>query len=177
MVRRAEQLLARAREAYDVKSPFLADHADVAWQSGFQSGAEWMRLALGALREADSPKKQIAANRIGMLKYGISGIPAGLCLLTGHPVSLIFALFFFYLLEAQMVFLFPLALDGSRHPFSESRDWTQRAGGTFSVMTVIIPIALSMIFGGFLGRGFVRSWSLGCLAVCIWYEELRMLEN
>jgi hypothetical protein len=30
-----------------------------------------------------------------------------------------------------------------------------------------------MLLGGLAGRGFVRSWCLGCLAVCLWYEDLR----
>src|SRR5262249_37135522 len=28
------------------------------------------------------------------------------------------------------------------------------------------------LFGGLAGRGFLRSWCLGCLAVCLWYEDL-----
>src|SRR5205823_3911054 len=27
---------------------------------------------------------------------------------------------------------------------------------------------------GIVGRGFVRCWCLGCLAVCLWYEDLRL---
>jgi predicted MPP superfamily phosphohydrolase len=30
-----------------------------------------------------------------------------------------------------------------------------------------------MLFGGLVGRGFLRCWCLGCLAVCLWYEDLR----
>ncbi len=35
-----------------------------------------------------------------------------------------------------------------------------------------MPLACTMLFGGLAGRGFLRSWCLGCLAVCIWYEGL-----
>ena len=48
-----------------------------------------------------------------------------------------------------------------------------RAGGTLAVMAVVLPVAAVMLFGGFARQGFVRSWCLGCLAVCIWYEDLR----
>ena len=41
-------------------------------------------------------------------------------------------------------------------------------------MATVMPLAAVMLAGGFLGRGFVRSWCLGCLAVCLWYEHLRL---
>jgi hypothetical protein len=72
-----------------------------------------------------------------------------------------------------MVFLFPLVLDGSAAPFRDSRRWTVRAGGTLSVMRIVLPLAATMLFGGFVGQGFVRTWCLGCLAVCLWYEKIR----
>ena len=40
-------------------------------------------------------------------------------------------------------------------------------------MLTVIRLASVMLFGGFLGGGFLRSWCLGCLAVAVWYEELR----
>jgi hypothetical protein len=78
----------------------------------------------------------------------------------------------FYAIEAQFVFLFPLALDGERTPFRAAWAWTRRAGGTLAVMRVVLPLAAVMLFGGLLGRGFVRCWCLGCLAVCLWYEAV-----
>jgi predicted MPP superfamily phosphohydrolase len=76
----------------------------------------------------------------------------------------------FYAAEARMVFLFPAAIDGSRQPFAEAWSLTGRAGGTVAVMRVVIVLACVMVLGGLAGRGFVRSWCLGCLAVCVWYE-------
>jgi uncharacterized protein len=73
-----------------------------------------------------------------------------------------------------MVFLFPLALDGSVTPFRSAWVWTRRAGGTFAAMRVVLPLAAVMLFGGLVGRGFVRCWCLGCLAVCLWYEDVRL---
>ncbi|MBI4346170.1 MAG: hypothetical protein HY553_04905 [Elusimicrobia bacterium] len=79
----------------------------------------------------------------------------------------------FYAAEARGVFVFPLALDGCDRPLEESARWLARAGGTWKVMSVVMPLALRMLLGGFAGRGFLRSWCLGCLAICVWYEELR----
>ena len=82
----------------------------------------------------------------------------------------------FYAVEAQMVFLFPLLLDGADAPLRASRAWTLRAGGTARVALTVLPLAATMLLGGVLGRGFVRSWCLGCVAVLLWYEELRRAE-
>jgi hypothetical protein len=97
-----------------------------------------------------------------------------LAIVVGNALLLIMCVPVFYAIEAQMVFLFPLALDGSAGPFRESRVWTRQAGGTLEVMRLVLPIAVTMLFGGFVGRGFVRSWCIGCLAVCVWYELLRI---
>jgi hypothetical protein len=114
---------------------------------------------------------------LGALKYGLAAAAA---LLVAAPAIrlrlwplLPVCVVAFYAVEAQMVFLFPLALDGSTRPFREARRLTARAGGTLAVMAVVLPIAAVMLFGGVARQGFVRSWCLGCLAVCIWYEDLR----
>src|SRR5207244_13154886 len=57
-----------------------------------------------------------------------------------------------------------------------SQIFTRRAGGTLKIMKVVLPLAATMILGGFFGRGFIRSWCLGCLAILIWYERLRKLD-
>src|SRR5262249_35884759 len=92
----------------------------------------------------------------------------------GLPLLAPLAILVFYAVEAQMVFLFPLALDGSARPFRAARAWTRRAGGTLAVLRVVLPLAGVMLLGGMAGRGFVRCWCLGCLAVCLWYEDLRL---
>jgi hypothetical protein len=40
-------------------------------------------------------------------------------------------------------------------------------------MLIVMRLALVMLFGGFLGGGFVRSWALGCLSVVLWYEQVK----
>jgi predicted phosphodiesterase len=111
------------------------------------------------------------------VKYTFAGVVAALPVVAAlgfgwHWLALL-SIPGFYAIEAQMVFLFPLALDGATRPLASSRAWTVRAGGTVAVMCVVLPLALTMLGGGFVGRGFVRSWCLGCLAVCVWYEDLR----
>lgn len=84
-----------------------------------------------------------------------------------------------------MVFLFPLlddleeeAAGGGPPPpgvlklLALCRRRTLRAGGTLSVMRVVMPISARMVFGGLFGKGFVESWCLGCIAVVRWHEEV-----
>ena len=162
---------------YDDPGCPLAASATTAWRSLFASGGRWMQQALARARGVSAPESKTAFNRLGFIKYGLAGGAAILVLLPSiwweaWPL-LILVVAVFYAVEAQMVFLFPLAIDGSQEPFRDSRRWTLKAGGTWAVMRVVIPIAALMIFGGFIGQGFVRSWCLGCLAICIWYEDLR----
>jgi hypothetical protein len=136
-----------------------------------------MGLALDEHRghpETHASSAAIAAARIGWVKYGLSAlvalVPIAAALATGAwPVATL-AVPAFYAVEAQWVFAFPLALDGAPRPLRTARAFTRRAGGTLAVMRVVMPIAGSMLFGGFAGRGFVRSWCLGCLAIVLWYE-------
>jgi hypothetical protein len=148
-----------------------------AWRGLFASGGDWMRMALAHLRGQQLPAPGLSLNALGTIKYALAGgaallVAAAAVLLHAWPL-LVLCVPAFYAVEAQMVFLFPLTLDGAARPFREARRWTVRAGGTLAVMAVVLPVAAFMLFGGFARQGFVRSWCLGCLAVCIWYEDLR----
>jgi hypothetical protein len=173
----ARDLLRQARQVYDDPHPALAHAASGAWRTGFASGGHWMALALGQLRGTPPPGSGHALNVLGCVKYGLASVAAlpgvVLALLLSQPLALLLCVPLFYAVEAQMVFLFPLVLDGSEQPFRAARQWTRRAGGTLAVMAIVLPLAATMLFGGFVGQGFVRSWCLGCLAVCLWYETLR----
>jgi hypothetical protein len=174
----AHRLLAQARTLYDNDDlPFAHLAQTQAWRSGFVSGAEWMREVLSHLRRQPLQQVPIAYQRLGLLKYGAASI--GALLYVSVFVSLGWWLLIpgsvlvFYAIEAQMVFLFPLAIDGHRQVFLTSWRWTRLAGGTWCVMNTVLCLAALMLFGGWFGQGFVRSWALGCLAVVLWYEELR----
>jgi hypothetical protein len=173
----ARALLRRAAQEYDDPASGLARAAAGAWRTGFASGGRWMAEALGHLRQARPPAGGRALNVLGLVKYGLAGGAALACVALafalGQPLVALLCVPAFYAVEAQMVFLFPLALDGYPRPYRESLRWTRRAGGTLAVMAVVLPIAATMLLGGLVGRGFVRSWCVGCLAVCVWYEGLR----
>ena len=145
-------------------------------RSGFEGGAEWMRLGLGVLRKTSLVRNDTAWNVAGVAKYGACSVASLAvvlaCAWTGWWWGLVLVVPAFYGVEAQTVFLFPILLDGSGSPIRESRRMTLRAGGTFSVMMTVLPIAFEMLAGGLLGRGVTRAWCTGCMAVLIWYDEL-----
>ena len=173
-------LLRRAAAVYDEPGGVLARAAGPAAWGGFAAGASWMRHAMEKLRGAplrSPPPSAAYFQYLGVVKYAAASLAAVFCAVSawsvGWPALAVFAVPIFYAVEAQGVFLFPLALDGEARPFRAARRWTVRAGGTLRVMAVVMPIAATMLFGGFVGRGFLRSWCLGCLAICVWYESLR----
>lgn len=174
-------LLRRAALHFDAPESRLAELSRGVWRGGFASGGCWMRLALEHLRGQPLAGTPTNLHGLGLIKYGLASAAAlaWIMLTTAcqWPPLSVLCVPVFYAVEAQMVFLFPLALDGSVRPFREARRWTRRSGGTLPVMAIVLPLAATMLFGGFLGRGFVRSWCLGCLAVCLWYEDLRQLEE
>jgi hypothetical protein len=137
-----------------------------------------MAEAMAQVRGRPVPATLSRAHGLGVLKYTAALLAAlgvwGLTAYAGGPllVGPVLGLLAFYAVEAQMVFLFPLALDGSPRPFRASRALALRAGGTLSVMGTVLLLAAVMLFGGLAGRGVVRCWCLGCLAVVLWYEEL-----
>ena len=175
----AGALLTRAAEWYDGPGSPLHAAAGGAALGGFASGAQWMSLAMETLRGRPCPPTAFNYHLLGLIKYGLA---AGVALLWAvgacawHVPWLVpLAVVAFYAVEAQMVFLFPVALlDGlaPRCRFARGCGSTHHAGGTVAVMRVVMPLACTMLFGGMAGRGFLRSWCLGCLAVCIWYEDL-----
>jgi predicted MPP superfamily phosphohydrolase len=173
----AADLLRRAAAVYDAPESPLPAAARAAWRRGFAGGGAWMRLSLERLRGRPLPAAAAGLGHLGLLKYALAGaaaaVPLAAALAAGRAWLAVLCVPAFYAVEAQMVFLFPLALDGHERPLAAGRAWAVRAGGTAAVMRVVMPLALAMLGGGLLGRGFVRSWCLGCLAVCLWYEELR----
>jgi hypothetical protein len=174
----SQDLLSRARLIYDDPDlPFAGLAAREGWRSGFTSGADWMWLAMSHVRSTEIPRTNAPFQRLGTIKYGLCSFAALIYLLLVwnlhlYPLS-IGVFFVFYAVEAQMVFLFPLAIDGYQNLFPESRRWTLKAGGTVRVAATILPLAAVMLFGRFASQGFVRSWALGCLSVVVWYEDLR----
>ncbi len=175
---RARDLLRTARAVYDAPGCPLPRQAAGAWRGGFAAGGAWMGHALGVLRRTPAVPAVRGLQALGCVKYGLATAAGVACVVpaigTGWYGLLFLGPLAFYAVEAQMVFLFPLALDGEPKPLRTARRWTVRAGGTVAVVRTVLPLAVCMLLGGFAGRGFVRSWCLGCLAVCVWYETLRV---
>jgi len=174
----AQALLARAAVLYDDPClPFAKLAREEGWKRGFISGAEWMRVAMQHVRGTPIAPVEGRYQRLGFIKYGLASLGALawllFCVVYGIWPLMIGVVPVFYAIETQMVFLFPCVIDGSTTPFHEGRMLMRRAGGTLAVMVSVLQFAVLMLFGGFTGRGFVRSWALGCLAVVLWYEDLR----
>lgn len=174
----ARDLLAEARRLFDTPANGLASGARQAWRTGFAGGAEWLRRALGALR-GQAPEARAAFGRLGGAKYGLATAAAAACgwlACTWSPWLLPLAVVAFYAVEVRMVFAFPLALDGSPRPLRDSHRLLAATMPAVTATQLVMQIAAAMLTGGLLGRGFVRSWCVGCLAVVLWYEQARRVE-
>src|SRR6516225_6451746 len=110
---RVRDLLTRAAERWDAPGSPLRAAAAGAARGGFTSGARWMQLALETLRGRPCPPAAFNYHRLGLIKYGLAGGVALLWAVAAcawHVPWLVpLAAIAFYAVEAQMVFLFPLA--------------------------------------------------------------------
>jgi len=171
----ARDLLMTARGFYDEPRHGLAAAARDARWSGFAGGAQWMRGAIAAVR-GRAPDGDAAFHWLGVLKYGIATVGAVAMVWIAFVLSwwlLPAAVVVFYAIECRMVFAFPLALDGSRRPLRDSHALVSVTMSAACATLLVMRIAAEMLVGGFLGRGFVRSWCVGCMAVVVWYERAR----
>jgi hypothetical protein len=173
----ATQLLRQAAALYDDPQRPFAQAAQQAWKGGFYSGAVWMELVLSELRGQPPRSVPQCLQGFGVFKYTLTSIAAlivlAIAIVTQIYPFIVLCIPAFYAVEVQMVFLFPITLDRFPHPFRTSRQWTQYAGGTIAAMRIVLVLAAVMLFGGLFGKGLIRCWCLGCLAVVLWYEQLR----
>ena len=173
----AKELLEQSKEIYDDENNRLKEGAREASKGSFTGGARWMMQALRCLRNDTNDLPQANYELLGCFKYGLAllaGLGAGGVSLFISPFIAPFSFILtFYAVEAQFVFLFPIVIDRNQSPFCTSLVLAKKAGGTFKVMRTVMPIALFMLTGGFIGKGFLRSWCIGCLAIVIWYEAVR----
>src|SRR5579863_8852590 len=147
---RATRLLAKAVVLFDDAGTGLARPARIAWRSGFVSGAEWMRLALAQLRRPAPRGSTRGFNTLGIIKYGLASAAAfaplaAACWLE-QPLLTVLVVPAFYAVEAQFVFVFPLALDQSPRVWRQSRQMTVDGGGTLHVMGTVLPLAALILF-------------------------------
>jgi predicted MPP superfamily phosphohydrolase len=143
------------------------------WRSGFAGGAEWMRAALGAIRDGSVPSGRASFQRLGCAKYGACLAAAALVVTLGGVTdanvgsTALAATLAFYVVEVQFVFLFPAALDRSRPAWAGAWRLMRETAGTVRALATVLPIAARMLTGG------LRGWCCGCLEVLLWYEEAR----
>jgi len=159
-------------EAFAPKAPALPQ---IKATEVFEAGALWMGGCLAQIRETPGDRRLSASfTAYGYLKYGLaSGAAALWVLLTSMsdwPYLFPLGILVFYLVEVNFLFLFPILLDGRQRPISTSFRMTRNLGYIYA-MKNLAAIASRMLFGGFAGRGFKRSWLMGCLAVLFWYEK------
>ncbi len=140
-------------------------------RAGFGGGARWMARAMGQPLDDAGARR---AARLATLKYGAAltaALVAGALASRLHLLlGLVAFVIAFYAVEVQGLFLLPLVVAGELSALSRSRRLIAATGGTARAVIAILPIAAWMIFAG-VGRGFVRAWCEGCLAVIAWYEE------
>ncbi len=160
-------------------SPDLRTAAAAVFSRG--SAMSWMAAALGARRREPAPSVPPWCAEAGVWKYALAATAGagalGAASAVGAPWLAAAPLggLAFYAVEVQFVFAIPIALDGARHPLRASRALLARVGGTPEGLRVVLPIAAHMLTGGLRGRGALRSWCAGCIAVLCWYEEARGL--
>jgi hypothetical protein len=169
-------LIEEAKVIFDARDNNLKREAD-GFNGFFSQGAGWMYDALKVIRSTDFPMPLKLYNFHGALKYMLSLaatlIPITLAIKFNAIWVLLLVPFFFYWVEAQFVFLFPLLIDNCASPYLKSFELTRRCGGASVVMFKVMPIAAVMLVGGFFGMGFRRSWCLGCLSILLWYEKIK----
>src|SRR5262245_2852661 len=109
------QLLRQASVLFDDPESLLASEAPNAGRTLFASGACWMRHALEWIRGAPLAGASWNFNILGCVKYGLAsaGALAFVALAwSSSPWWVLGVVPAFYAVEAQLVFLFPLALEG-----------------------------------------------------------------
>lgn len=180
----ARTLLVQAQLLHDRPGSSLPAAARRAASAGFEGGGAWMARALAEIRQRDDTclvDERLPFARIGITKYALAVLGA---IAAGWPatalsgnfwIGIVAAAVGFYLVEVQMVFAFPAAIDGATDPLRRSRRLVSVAGGTIPCFFTVVRIAAFMLFGWMTGGGPLRAWCVGCLAVCLWYEEARSI--
>lgn len=174
----ASRLIAESRAWLERPESALLALAHAHRWGGFSVGLRWMQRALQELGLSQAPieRSSWGSQRLGLIKYlgclSAALVIVGLAAWLDQWLLLALAIPAFYAVEAQSVFVFVLRAQGHPQPWRRSRKLCIKAGGTLTVMSTVLPLALYMLTGGLRGRGFMKSWCVGCLAVVLWYRDL-----
>jgi hypothetical protein len=173
-------LLLRLARAEMARNPAVLSVQDL--QKGiFSTGGTWMFHWMQMLQFDEKRTLQHAINFAfyGLFKYAISGAVFLIALFFLWPLGWMYAslpIVCFYIVEVQLMFLFPLLIDQSPAPLKESMAMTRKIG-TINAVWVILPIGVFMLLGLFNWKNPLKHWYLGCLAVVIWYILERKARN
>lgn len=146
----------------------VAAHA--AKLGGFTGGARFMAAALTDLGYTTAIPT-MGMERLGFRKYGLASVAALLAAATTFVLApwwlaVVAFVGVFYGVESRFVFAFPLAVTGCATPMRTSH---HMAGSVASITPRVMMVAYHMLSGGVRGRGFVRSWCVGCLVIVLWF--------
>lgn len=171
------QLLLQKSELHLRNHPHFV--SEVNTFSIFSKGARWMFDRLQELNPelALEWNSNLNYEYYGYLKYGIcSACLIGSASFFFHYSFWLspFSILIFYGLEVHFLFLFPLLIEGVKHPFYRSFMLTYKIGILKAMYTVMV-VAAYMLWGLFDVKQPFRKWHIGCMAVLIWYYEERKL--
>lgn len=155
----------------------VADVSAGNYAAVFENGAMWMGDWMQQLQPNQtiilSPLQRFT--RYGLLKYGLAlvafALAAGM-LARIHLLLLPLAVPVFYAVEVHFLFLFPLLLLHGKQPLLQSIRMTYTAGFIKAIITVV-QIAFFMLTGLLNRKTPFENWHIGCLAVLIWFYEIR----
>jgi hypothetical protein len=135
----------------------------------FASGTRWLGNQMDS---TDIQPGVIKYNLYGLIKYGLSaGAALTFLYYSGWNLLLLpISFVIFYLVEVHFLFLFPLLLDGNKHPLRNSVKAVYKVG-LWKALSMTVSIAVYMLSGLLQRRERLHNWYTGCLAILIWYKH------
>lgn len=141
----------------------------------FKSGGIWMRTQFQEISKKNYSNKSVNFTFYGFLKYSISILLACIPLFIGgmpYPVLILESILLFYISEIHFLFLFPLLIEESEQPITQSIRMVYSIG-FISVLINVIIIAVYMLAGLLNFKKPLFNWHVGCYSILIWYSEVK----
>ncbi len=172
---KAASLLRAAREKQAAHA--VAAVSALATGAIFEHGAVWMGEWMAYLHPEQTlvltPLRRFS--RYGLLKYSAALLGFGIAcvaLVRVHLFLLPGAILVFYAIEVHFLFLFPLLLENEKRPWLCSIRMTYQIG-LLQAMVTVMWIGFFMLTGLLHRKDPLLNWHIGCLAVLIWFYEVR----
>ncbi|MEZ4813802.1 MAG: hypothetical protein R3A80_01160 [Bdellovibrionota bacterium] len=143
----------------------------------FHKGAKWMHKALEQHRGGAFEFPNHSYNFLGCLKYFCSSLILVLFLAFGLFFSywplIALSIPAFYIVEVQLIFLFPVAIDGSKRPLQDAWKLRRKSTSLIEILPITMLIAAHMLSAVFMPQKAIYRWCTGCLAILLIYEGTR----